>query len=84
MSLEAWGDDDGGSVFDAAYDAGFWSPDDIDELRGILKLVDVTKPALGDKSAAVLVLMAVRLEVIPTDDPLRLWAQSLLREELSR
>lgn len=64
MSLDCWDDYNDGGTFEAAYDAGFWSPDDVDELRAIVALVDTSSPAPGDR-------------VMP-EDPHVTWAKRLL------
>lgn len=82
MSLDCWDDYNDGGTFEAAYDAGFWSPDDVDELRAIVALVDTSSPAPGDRAMAALVLLKVKLNptadgVMP-EDPHVTWAKRLL------
>lgn len=76
-------DYDGGSVFEAAFDAGFWSPEEVDELRDIIKLVEL-KPTPGDRAMAALILLKKRIDNLPpkedgmVEDPHVTWARVLL------
>lgn len=88
--------DDDGSVFEAAYDAGFWSPDDIDELRALLKHYEYPDPfpRPGNRNDAILVLLDHKLNpkhavysvpngvVEPPEDPHVTWAKILLKDVL--
>lgn len=78
-------DDDGGSL-EAAYEAGFWPPEDVAELRSIIELVDL-KPTPGDRAMAALVLLDLKLNPLTEDnrvradqveDPTVTWAKTLL------
>lgn len=83
-------DYDDGSAYDAAYDAGFWSPDEIDELRSIIASVGELKPVPGDRAMAALILIATKLNQPgappnidnilspPPEDPTITWARNLL------
>ncbi len=83
--MSYWEPDDDGGAFEAAYEAGFWSPDDIDELREILKLVE-RKLTPGDRAMAALVLLDHKLNPpkcdelgrLPPTTPEVLWATTLL------
>lgn len=81
-------DDDGSEHF---IDAGWWTPDDVDELRDLLKMLDLTKPTPGSKTDAVLILMndkinppdfvtdvSTGLKHTPYEDPHVTWARKLL------
>lgn len=82
-------DDDGGS-FEAAYDAGFWSPDEIDELREIVKLWEFPDPfpQVGNRNDAIFILLDYKLRAEPVThgpdgkplpkDPHIIWAETLL------
>lgn len=83
-------EDDSGSVFEEAYDAGFWSPDDIDELRDIVARVGALTPAPGDRAMAALILLNEKLNAPQTHgpdgrplpvDPFITWAETLLKDK---
>lgn len=83
--MSCWDDyDSADSWTESAYDSGWWTPDDIDELRDIIKLVDITKPSPGDRAMAALILLNYRLSNVATDpvtpeDLHVTWARRLLK-----
>lgn len=79
MSYEAWGDD-GDFETDHLIDAGWWIPDDVQELRDLLKFVDLSEPRPGNRSDAALILINAKLNDVPDTDPHVVWAQILLKD----
>lgn len=82
--------EDGFDNFDSDYmtteqacDAGWLTPDDVDNLRDIIKTVDISQPAPDDRAMAALILIDLHLNPRPEierigTEPNIVWARALL------
>lgn len=82
---------DDGSAFDAALEAGWWSDEDVTELRDLLKHYEFPDPfpRLGNRNDAIMVLLDhklnppdARLHPPGYEEPLITWAKTILKDVL--
>lgn len=82
MSFEAWGDD-GDFDTDHLIDAGWWTPDQIDELKelvGWIEFPDQPRPGSTHDAALLMVDYLVHGSRGDPNDPHIVWAKRLLAE----
>ena len=65
MSLEAWGDDDGAGDYDHLIDAGWWTSEDVEEVRDLVRALEAeTVYENGRKEEGISVRFLARLTLL--------------------